>query len=333
MEYIYPDYYHDFVCKAGQCEDTCCAGWAIEVDEASLDKYDKLSTSFGNRLRGSIDYEKGTFLQCNHRCAFLNDDNLCDMIVEAGEDYLCYTCRTFPRHMEEFEGRREWTLSLACPVVAKLLLNRQEKVTFLSEERDEDEEEFEFFDYFLDTKLQECKERFLSILTNRNQSTEKRFQEVCAIAKKVQDAIDRNALFEIDGILSENLSPEDREEIKWDDDTLFGLWERCENLNPSWPEYVTSARQAKIVNHKLSEIQKEQLGVYFLSTYLTGAVYDDDLISKVLMCVYSVQMIERLCGDGRDPVRAAYGFSKEIEHSDFNIERIFEYMDEIGGAL
>ena len=39
MLYTIPDYYHEFSCVAGKCEDTCCAGWQIVADEASLEKY------------------------------------------------------------------------------------------------------------------------------------------------------------------------------------------------------------------------------------------------------------------------------------------------------
>ena len=39
MLYTIPDYYHEFTCVAGKCEDTCCAGWQIVADEAALERY------------------------------------------------------------------------------------------------------------------------------------------------------------------------------------------------------------------------------------------------------------------------------------------------------
>ena len=42
MLYTIPDYYHEFSCIAGECEDTCCAGWQIVADEAALKKYKKI---------------------------------------------------------------------------------------------------------------------------------------------------------------------------------------------------------------------------------------------------------------------------------------------------
>ena len=46
MLYTIPDYYHEFSCIAGECEDTCCAGWQIVADEAALKKYKKVTGSF-----------------------------------------------------------------------------------------------------------------------------------------------------------------------------------------------------------------------------------------------------------------------------------------------
>ena len=122
MLYTIPDYYHEFSCIAGECEDTCCAGWQIVADEAALKKYKKATGSFRKRLRRSINWKEGTFKQDkNKRCAFLNDENLCDMYTALGEKSLCRTCKMYPRHVEEFEDVREMTLSVSCPEVARIL--------------------------------------------------------------------------------------------------------------------------------------------------------------------------------------------------------------------
>ena len=49
------------------------------------------------------------------------------------------TCRRYPRHIEEFEGVREMTLSVSCPEVAKILLQRKEPVQFLIHEDEKEE--------------------------------------------------------------------------------------------------------------------------------------------------------------------------------------------------
>ena len=35
MKYLKPHFYDQFVCTAGDCPDTCCAGWQILIDEDS----------------------------------------------------------------------------------------------------------------------------------------------------------------------------------------------------------------------------------------------------------------------------------------------------------
>ena len=41
MLYTYPHYYRKFQCIASECEDTCCAGWEIMIDDKALEKYKK----------------------------------------------------------------------------------------------------------------------------------------------------------------------------------------------------------------------------------------------------------------------------------------------------
>ena len=39
MKIVTPAYYKNFKCIAGACTDTCCAGWDINIDETSLERY------------------------------------------------------------------------------------------------------------------------------------------------------------------------------------------------------------------------------------------------------------------------------------------------------
>ena len=80
MLYCKTDLYDGFSCIAGDCPDTCCAGWQIVIDEESLERYEAVPGDFGRRLRASIDDEEGIFCQSeDRRCAFLNDQDLCDI--------------------------------------------------------------------------------------------------------------------------------------------------------------------------------------------------------------------------------------------------------------
>ena len=152
MRYVKPHFYDSFVCTAGDCPDTCCAGWQIMIDEESLERYENEPGEFGKILRNSIDWEEECFYQNNRRCAFLNDENLCDLYNALGPDALCDTCRMYPRHTEEYEGLRELSLSLSCPEAAKIILSCKEPVRFLEEETEE-EDDFEEFDFMMFSQL------------------------------------------------------------------------------------------------------------------------------------------------------------------------------------
>ena len=89
MRYIKPEYFDDFKCIADKCPDTCCAGWQIVIDEASLERYEEEASSFGETLRDSIDWQEGVFYHKeNKRCAFLNEKNLCDLYTALGQKSL-----------------------------------------------------------------------------------------------------------------------------------------------------------------------------------------------------------------------------------------------------
>lgn len=134
MEYVYPDYYRQFTCIGGKCPDTCCAGWEIVIDDKTLEKYKKYPGGFGNRLRNSINFKRKSFKQYDRRCAFLNEENLCDIYTEAGEKLFCKTCRQYPRHEEEYENVRELSLSLSCPEVARMILS-QDRLNLIYDEK------------------------------------------------------------------------------------------------------------------------------------------------------------------------------------------------------
>ena len=165
MLYVRPDYYDKFKCVADACEATCCAGWQIVVDEEALLRYKSEPGEYGEKLRERIDWKEGVFKQeCRKRCAFLKANNLCEMYERLGEESLCVTCADYPRHIEEFENLREITLTISCPEVAQILMEQKEPVKFTEEEIEEDEEEFEGFDPFFFSYLEDARKIIIGIL-------------------------------------------------------------------------------------------------------------------------------------------------------------------------
>ena len=202
MLYTYPHYYKKFQCIASECEDTCCAGWAITIDPKSLEKYRHAKGEMKARLKESVDWKQKCFKQREHRCAFLNDENLCDLYTGMGPDSLCWTCKTYPRHIEVFDGVREVSLCLSCIEAARIILGTKEPVRFLSSENDKEEScEDEEFDFFLYTKLGEARDVSFEILENRGLSSELRMAMCLALAHDLQRRVRDEKLYEVDGLL------------------------------------------------------------------------------------------------------------------------------------
>lgn len=193
MQITKPTFYKEFSCIAGACPDTCCAGWQIMIDEKSLQKYRRFKGPFRNRLHNDIDWKEHSFYQYDKRCAFLNEDNLCDIYSEAGKDMLCDTCRKYPRHIEEFEGLREYSLSLSCPEAARIFLSHKEKITFFTREVAAPEETFDDFDYFLFTALMDTRDYFCICKSKIFIKSHIRKRQHFQIIKTGKDAFLRNS--------------------------------------------------------------------------------------------------------------------------------------------
>ena len=137
MKVRVPNYFNEFKCIASECEDTCCAGWEIVIDDETHKRYENVEGEFGEILRSKIVKSDGEniFLLNNGNCSFLNEKKMCEIYINIGEDHLCYTCQQFPRYTEEFLDLKEVGLSLSCPEAARIILRKAENTTFnLSEE-------------------------------------------------------------------------------------------------------------------------------------------------------------------------------------------------------
>ena len=371
MLYVWPDYYEKFKCIADRCEATCCAGWQIVIDEEALERYESEDSDYGAILRDRIDWEEGVFHQdCRKRCAFLKEDNLCEMYQQLGEESLCFTCANYPRHIEEFENLREITLAISCPEVARIILEQKEPVGFVEEEIEEDEEEIEDFDPFFFSYLEDARKIMLAILQNRSLSMAVRAALVQKMAEEMQEIIEERDLFDLADVfekyeeeekLIKAISEMEAELRAFDEDPkeyfryskrVFDRLYELEHLTDDWEDYLEQCRktlygsgaegyrdiQEKFKNWYLGgagvnldmEIILEQLLVYFVFTYFCGAVYDDNVIGEIRMSVDSVYIIYQMFAakwaeqngqlSVKDIRQIVYRYSRELEHSDVNLE-------------
>ncbi len=358
MIHSFPDYYKEFSCIADKCEATCCAGWQIVVDEESLKRYKKVSGDFKKRIKEGVDFKEGVFFQKpGKRCAFLNEQNLCDMYTALGEESFCETCRRYPRHIEEFENVREFTLSASCPEAARILLSRKEPVQFYDVVVEAEDEEFDDMDPVIYEKLVEARAEMLKLLQNRNIPVNERAAAVWDFAEIFQEEMDEGTLF-ADNTIYEKLQPGNPETSYEEAKALLALLHHLEILAEDWEEtlleteellYGSGEEKYKEIKEKFAvwkaeqfpdwDILLEQLLVYFIYTYFCGAVYDEYVASKVKMSVCSVFYIEELAVAQwwkqkesltfAEVVRIVYRYSRELEHSDENLCTMDKIMEEI----
>lgn len=326
MRTVYPHYYHDFSCIADKCPDTCCAGWLIMIDDESMEHYEQYVGSFSGRLEKGIDFNQGCFKQDEKkRCSMLNQDNLCDMILNMGENHLCKTCKLYPRHVEEFEGLREWSLSLSCPVAAHIVLSCEEPVRFLEERNEDDDpliDEFDDFDFLLFTELEDARDVIYRIVQDRSQPVELRMQCILSLGSALQTCVEENRISDMQRIVSaykedwtsafdpeeswELTDPANRYELLQE---TFSVFDKLELLREDWKEILNGERDmlakgadhyAKLRRDFVKETETKDFWPVFLEnylmsfvyTYFCGAVYDDWIDSKVMLGVFSLLFTE-----------------------------------------
>ena len=139
---IEPDFYGDFHCIGGQCSFTCCKEWKIAVDHETKKRWQKMDVPETvlesgrvpeHACRSTLDKvqlsqfvvkkDGGEIIELlqNMRCPFLEDTELCRLVLDYGEECLSETCHVFPRETHEFTDRTERTLVSCCPEIVDRL--------------------------------------------------------------------------------------------------------------------------------------------------------------------------------------------------------------------
>ena len=124
MRIYAPDYYTQFHCIAEKCTHTCCAGWEIDIDSKSLERYRTLKGPLAEELRLSIEESDPPHFRLTERerCPMLNEQGLCRLILHYGESALCQICTDHPRFRNFWSDRIEIGLGLVCEEAARLIL-------------------------------------------------------------------------------------------------------------------------------------------------------------------------------------------------------------------
>ena len=327
MKIRVPEYFKDFKCIASKCEDTCCAGWGIVIDDVTYDRYKNVQGKFGERLRSEIVHEAGEniFVLKGNNCPFLNKEKTCDIYINIGEENLCYTCQQYPRYTEEFGSLREIGISLSCPEAARIMLNNDKKVTFELSENEEVVSSYNDINAQLFIELLQSRNIVMDMLQDRDIDLRKRVALALLFVDEIQEKIDESEIKEIKYVrekysdkffleeLLEKLEEyKDNEGIKYDNiQEYFNVFRDLKHITPNDPlglndvvryfwqadedEELYILKHKQFVEYYEDEIYKfENILVYFVFRYFMKAVFDYDALAKIKTAIISYMMIREL---------------------------------------
>ncbi len=321
MRLVVPEYYKEFRCIAGECQDSCCAGWDVDVDEEAQEYYKTVQGEFGKRLKDStiIDEEGIRFQLCpNMHCCFLNDHLLCDLFTALGEEHLCVTCTEFPRYYEVFGALKEKGVGLSCPTAAKLIMEHTGPVAFVEEEIDEPIE-CNDLDYDLYMGLMQGRRMMFDLLSNEEIPFLTRLETLLLVANELQKCMDSRTYRKIPKVLekftntkyaTKQIGKSVKHGLRYVDpvanmqEMLF-YFKELELVNRTWPRRLNlsllGTNFAGMEDRDYALLWKEhwkehenayqQILTYYIYRYWMKAAYDEDLIAKVKFSLISTMMI------------------------------------------
>ena len=360
MKQIAPNYYKKFNCIAGNCKDSCCqAGWEIDIDDKTASFYKSIDGGFGDKLNKNIDFTPPAhFKQKNKNskltCPFLNDEKLCEIYINLGEEHLCQICKDHPRYFEWFKNTKEVGIGLCCEEAARIILTETEHFSVIESEITPTETDIinssfeydtEIYNYLLTTRKE-----IIDYLENTSISISSRLRNVLRFGNIVGQNVD-NYVFGDEEILQKSIqgpsatatsatqkNPTQSEKIT----TVLEIINFLKTLEPNdtkWPDYLEkSASIFKESYGKFSVFENsnpeidgfiKNIAIYFIWRYLLKATFDEEVFSKIKLMYVSCLILKVLffckwVKNGTltldDCINIVKKYSEEIEYSEENIE-------------
>ncbi len=306
--HIYPDYYEKFKCIADRCKHNCCIGWEIDIDEGTLGFYKSVEGNFGKRLHENIEFDETPHFKLNEneRCPFLNDKNLCDIIITLGEEKLCDICTQHPRFHNELPDRIESGLGLCCEEAGRLILSQKEKMTLIGDSN-----------LCTDDEIILLRDKIIKALQNRDKTINERLKDMLALCNAKPQDIKTEELCDI-------LSELECMDEKWTE-LLAMLKENCEKIDIKAFDECMSDRA----------YEYEQFCVYLIYRHFANSpdMYEAANRASFVALAYSLihslgAVIYSTTGkfDFETQVDIARLFSSEIEYSDENLYTLFDMV-------
>ena len=331
-----PEYYKRFTCIADRCSDNCCIGWEIDIDGDTASYFDSVTDDFGTKLRSNISNTdpKSFILGENERCPFLNDRNLCEIILTLGEDKLCNICTEHPRYYEWFGNIKEGGIGLCCEEAARIIISAENPSDTYETEIPDEENDFE------ETPLHHCllgvREKILAYLTSNKLPLSEKICDIINYATLVQNNVD-NSIYYIPDIISSSEHAEHRFT------NVLSFMSTLEPIDEKWLPYLgkitemydtaCNKKEQFLQNNPEVEQYLRNIAVYFMWRYFMKGTFDGEIVSRVKLMAASVAVIgymyickwlESGTLTHEDCVQLAKNYSKEIEYSEENLEAMLD---------
>ncbi len=309
MERVYPDYYKRFKCIGSKCLHNCCIGWEIDIDEKTYEYYKGVAGDFGKHLKNNISEDNipHFILDKNERCPLLNKDNLCDIIINSGEEHLCTICAEHPRFHNSLPNRVESGLGLCCEECARIIIGKKEETRLITENKDKN-----YFDEIIDLR-----DKIISTLQHREYDIKVRLSNA----------------FEIIGSTSHLPTPLEYSTLLFSLERLNDEWTELLNLfGENYKENTVSDFKGHM---KERQTEYEQFLVYLIYRHFANCVNLEECTAVLKFAATSYMFMEALGEilytlNGKftfeDQIELVRLFSSEIEYSDENLPTVYKYF-------
>ena len=313
-----PCYYDKFNCTADKCTDNCCIGWEICIDKNTAAFYKSVSGDFGVRLKENINTDdESSFILKDERCPFLNNNNLCDIIINLGENALCQICRDHPRWFEWYGNEKEGGIGLSCEEGARLILTEEGFADYFESEADEEPDED--FDEAAYRFLLNVREGIFDILCDDKLVFTDKANSILDLCRKAEAKL--NGVNEISPFTF-NFEAELKKALP--------VLAQTEPIDEKW---ITEFKKLQAKNPDLKPDKDDEkyltrIFAYFVWRYFLTAVFDYCVTEKIRLALFSVTVIYALYNSSEKKcfaslLKSAVLYSKQMEYSRENLDIFF----------
>lgn len=139
--FLAPNYYKQFKCKGGECRDSCCKEWKVNI---SMNQYfllhglnckksvkEKIDKTFKPVLNPTVDRYAEIVHNQDGDCPLHKTDGYCLLHEACGEEVLPWVCRYYPRG-PRIDYAYEVSCANSCEKTLELLFSSNEEIMFES---------------------------------------------------------------------------------------------------------------------------------------------------------------------------------------------------------